>query len=91
MNDRMIPLSELEPDPGENAHAARMFARRGDLAAADQMMATYAEIHASIVVDALDEGNAPLAAAALRGLVAHIRAGRARRTELAAQTPAGAL
>ncbi|OHV21191.1 hypothetical protein BBK14_07885 [Parafrankia soli] len=86
---RMIPLADLEPDAGETDHAARLFARRDTLDAADRTMATYAAIHAEILVDALEEGNALLAAVALRGLIAHIRAGRARRTQLAAETPTG--
>lgn len=84
----LIPLSELEPDAGQMRYETRVYARRESVDAVDRSMALKTGSHAEVIVDAIDEGNADLVAAAVRGLVAHVRAGRARRAELDVTVPA---
>jgi hypothetical protein len=81
MNPELIPLAELVPDEVLQASAERMFARAATLDEHAGKVA-YSGVYAETLVDALDDGDAEMVAAAVRVLVAHVRAGQARRREL---------
>ncbi len=86
MNDRMIPMSELEPEAAELARAGRRYARYDSLDDLRRAAQASGSINAEVVVDLLDGGDPVMAAAALRMLVADGRASRARFAELDAAT-----
>ncbi len=88
MTGKPITLADLVPDEPVQAHAERMFARVPTLTRHRAEMAA-GMVHVETLVDALDADDAALAAAAVRSLVAHVRAGRARWAELdaARRTP----
>ncbi|WP_261565461.1 hypothetical protein [Frankia gtarii] len=81
MTARMIPLSELEPTDRGMAAAAHVFASVDDIRKV-QRLTGMATLHAETLADAIEHGDAGQAAAAVRALVAHVRAGRARWAEL---------
>ncbi len=88
MTDRMIPMSELEPDAAELARAARRYARYDSLDGLRRAAQASGAINAEVFVDALDDDDPAMVAAAVRLLVAHVRAGRARWAELDTATTA---
>ncbi|MEX5712753.1 hypothetical protein AB1484_31950 [Parafrankia sp. FMc6] len=84
MTGQVIPLSDLEPTADDREFAERVYARRSTLDGIDRAAVGYGEAHGETLADALTEENPILAAVAVRTIVAHARAARARRAELAA-------
>ncbi|KJE23723.1 hypothetical protein FF36_01908 [Frankia torreyi] len=81
MTAKTIPLTDLLPDDVVQGFADRTFAR-AMTAEQLQVQTAYGSIYAEVLVDAIDTNDVELAAAAVRWLVAHVRAGRARWHEL---------
>ncbi|SNQ47081.1 conserved hypothetical protein [Frankia canadensis] len=77
-----ILLADLAPDSPGQAHATRMLSRVATVDEWPRRMATVTLPYAEVLVDALDAYDPALAAAAIRSIVAHVRAGRARWHEL---------
>lgn len=91
MTGRMIPMVDLEPTADDREFAERVYARQHTADGIDRAVAGYAEAHGETLADALAEQNPILAAVAVRTIVAHARAARTRRAELAAAGEAGSL